>query len=163
MITANPPVTVVCFSTSLITTMVMLVLTPMGQIISGQYDVVLPPQLNMRDTVSSYPGLTLCCSNNHLSPECILRHIPWVLCRYVSPSELSLTLISYVTCWCLLWCLFSAFRFPCGCHVHQMGLNHWCLQHCNPSEFTLGRHMCLLRMVCGPHQKCTERLPLSLL
>ena len=22
-------------------------------------------------------------------------------------------------CWCLLQCFFSAFRFPCGCHVHQ--------------------------------------------
>ena len=74
-----------------------------------------------------------------------------------SLSELSLPAIHYVVCWCLLWCLFIAFRVPCGCHAFQ-----WVC--CGAIiEYTLGRHMCFLVMVCGPYQKCNEWLFLSLL
>ena len=55
---------------------------------------------------------------------------------------------------------------PSGSHVAAMftywGLNHWGLQHHNPSEFILGRHMCLLVIVCDPHQECTNWLLLPL-
>ena len=68
---------------------------------------------------------------------------PWILC-----NELCF--------WFLLWCLLSAFRFPCGCPVHLLGLNHWGLQLHNSSWFTIGRHMCLMVMVCDPCQECTK-------
>ena len=54
---------------------------------------------------------------------------------------------SYVVYWCFLWCLLSAFRILCGCHVHQWELLHWDLHYCNPLEYTLDRHMCLLVIV----------------
>ena len=59
-------------------------------------------------------------------------------------------------CWCLLWCLVFALRFPCSCCVHMQGFNHWGLQHCNPLEFTLGRYICLQVMVHGPCKECTD-------
>ena len=55
------------------------------------------------------------------------------------------------------------YRFLCGCHGHQWGLNHWGLQYHNLMEYTLGRHMCLLVMVCGPHQEFSEKSFLPLL
>ena len=57
----------------------------------------------------------------------------------------------------------SALRFQSGCSVYQWGINHWGLFHCNPSEYTHGRHMCLLVLVCGQHQECTKWLLLPLL
>ena len=38
-----------------------------------------------------------------------------------SLSDLSIPSFHYFVCWCLLWCLLSAFRFPCGCHAHHWG------------------------------------------
>ena len=69
------------------------------------------------------------------------------VCQYIcvlygfSLLELSLLLKHYVICWCLLWCLPSAFRFQCGCHAHKWGFTHWGLQCHNPLEDTLGRCM----------------------
>ena len=51
-----------------------------------------------------------------------------------------------------------AFSFTCGSHFHQRGLSHWSLQDNNHSEFTFGRHMCNLVMVCGRCQEYTEWL-----
>ena len=56
----------------------------------------------------------------------------------------------------------SSFRLPCVCHVHQLELKHSGLQYHNPLEYTLGRHMCHLVMVCGPHRECTKWLLLLL-
>ena len=42
------------------------------------------------------------------------------------------------------------FIFPCGCYVHQWGLNHWGLPYHYPMEYILGSHMCLLVMACCP-------------
>ena len=61
-------------------------------------------------------------------------------------------------CWYLLWCMFSAFRWYSGCHIHQWGLIHWGLQHCSSSEHTHGRNICILVMVIGPCQECTKWL-----
>ena len=110
-------------------------------------------------------ALPLCCSNIILSPRCLLRHmtsIPRVLHRLVSLSELSLWKFLIVF-WCLLWCLLSAFRIPCGWLVHQWQLNHWGFRHQNPLEYTTGRHVSLLMMVCGPCQECSKWLFLLLL
>ena len=68
----------------------------------------------------------------------------------------------FIMCWCVLWCFLYASRFPCGCCVHLWGLNHWGLQHCNHLEFTPCRHICLLVMVCGPIDECSEWLLLPL-
>ena len=90
------------------------------------------------------------------------------LCHGSSSGELSLSALSllwihYVVCWGLLCCLLFTFRFPCDCHVHQWGLNCWGLLCCNCRQYTLGRHMFLLMMVCSPCQECTECLILPLL
>ena len=111
-------------------------------------------------------ALPLCHSNNNLSPICFLRHmptIPWVLCIWVFSFIVEPPSDSYAICWCLLWCLVSVMRFPCGCPVHYLGLYHWDLQHYNHLDSTLGGHMCLLVMVCSPCQECTEWLLLPLL
>ena len=71
-----------------------------------------------------------------------------------SLSNLSLPLIHYVVCWCLLWCFMSTFKFPCCCHVHQWKPNYWGVHCCNSMECAVGWHMCLLVMTCGSHQKC---------
>ena len=47
------------------------------------------------------------------------------------------------------------FQVPTWLTHSPWGLNLWALQHCNPSKFTFGRHMCLLVMVCEPHLECT--------
>ena len=76
---------------------------------------------------------------------------------------MSLPLIPYVKCWCLLWCLLSAFRFPFACLVQQWELSCLGLQCCNPMEYTLSRHMHLLVMICGPCEECTGWFLLPLL
>ena len=57
-IMTTPPVTVVCSLSVLITLTVMLALTSGGQITLGQQDLVLPPQLTLRDTMRGFAGLT---------------------------------------------------------------------------------------------------------
>ena len=60
-----------------------------------------------------------------------------------------------MSCWCLLWVLLCML-FSCLFNIR--GLNHWGLQHCSPSGFTLGKHISLLVMVCGTCQECIEWL-----
>ena len=57
-ITTNLPVTVDCTGASLITVMVKLASTTMGQITFDQHDVVLPPQCILRDIFRGSAGLT---------------------------------------------------------------------------------------------------------
>ena len=51
----------------------------------------------------------------------------------IGPSQVSFSfrvdppLIVMSCVGCLLWCLLSAFRFPCGCHVPILGLYQWVL------------------------------------
>ena len=80
-----------------------------------------------------------------------------------SLSKLGLPIIHCIVNWWLLWCLLSAFTFPCGCYAHQWGLNCcglWCHKF---MDHTLGRHMFLPVMVCGQGQACTKQLLLLLL
>ena len=67
---------------------------------------------------------------------------------------MSLPLLHYVLCWCLLWCLLS------GSHVAAMLTSGGSLLgFCNTTtvlEDTFGRHIYILVMVCGPHQEYTE-------
>ena len=75
-----------------------------------------------------------------------------VLHGHISSVRIEPPTDSYVKCWCLLWCLLSAVTFPCGCLVHKWKINGWGSHHHNSLEYILGRHVCLLVMVCGPCQ-----------
>ena len=46
----------------------------------------------------------------------------------------------------------------CIMAIHLWDLNPWDLHHCNPSEHTCGRHMCILVIIQEPCQECTEWL-----
>ena len=66
----------------------------------------------------------LCHSGNNLSPDVFSS-----LCQLCngSPGEFSFSELSWPLIslhYCLLCCLLAAFRFTCGCHVHQWALNH---------------------------------------
>ena len=119
--TSTPPVTVMCSGISSITTAVTMASTAAVPAASGQHDVVLLPRLSLRNTVRNPVGLASVLWQQHLSPRCLLRHMPtmpWVLHKWVSLSEYSLTPIYY----CMLVfviAFLSAFRYPWGCHVHQ--------------------------------------------
>ena len=56
--TTTPSVTVVCSRTLLITTVIMLAPTSVDQIPLGQHDVVLLPQMIIRDRMGGSVGLT---------------------------------------------------------------------------------------------------------
>ena len=56
--TTTPPVTVLCSSSSSITMIVTMTPTAVDLVASGQYDVVLPPPLILRETVRGSIGLT---------------------------------------------------------------------------------------------------------
>ena len=55
------------------------------------------------------------------------------------------------------------FQVPMLLPCSVVGVNPLGFQHCNPSEHTLGRHICLLLMACSPCQQCNEWLLLPLL
>ena len=57
-ITTTPPVTVVCFRASPIAITVMMADTAVGLVAVGQHDVVLLPQLILRDTMRDVVGLS---------------------------------------------------------------------------------------------------------
>ena len=73
-----------------------------------------------------------------------------VIHRLVSLSELSLP---PVCLYMLVFLMVSAFYFqvPFWMSFSLMGLNHWHLHCCSPSEHTCGRHSCILVMVQVPH------------
>ena len=56
--TTTPSVTAVCSGASLINTIITLPPTSVGQITSGQQNVVLQPQLIQRETMRGSAGLT---------------------------------------------------------------------------------------------------------
>ena len=113
--TTTPPVTVLCSRAIAIT----VTLTPVAVdlAVSGQPEVVLPPQLLPGDTIRGYAGLTTvllqqqsqfqmpseACANYSLGPFQVIFSL-----RVEPPTH------SFVIYLCLLWCLLSAFRFPCG-------------------------------------------------
>ena len=151
-------VTAVCFETFLITVTVMLASTSVCQTILGQHSVVLPPQWILRNTIRCYAVLTIMPHQQPQSkvPSQAYAHYamgpPQVSFSFrVEPPNDSL-------CHMLLSVMVFAFCFqvpkwlPCS----LMRFNHWGLQCHNPSEFTLGRHTCLLMIVCGPCQECTK-------
>ena len=117
----NPPVTIVCSRALLITMTVTMAPTSVGLATLGQHDVILPPQWIIRDTMRGLSGLATIPQYNNLSPRCLLRHMPlmpWDLLRWIlSFQSWALLPIHYFVYWCFLWCLFSAFKFPCGCHA----------------------------------------------
>ena len=116
--TTTPPVTVVCSRVSLITMMVTLAPTSVGQITLGLHDMVLLQQFIPRDTLwgSAVPQQ----QNPQLKiPSQAYDNYATCPTQVTFSSELRIPVISHVMCWCLLWCLLSAFRFPYHCHVHN--------------------------------------------
>ena len=66
-------------------------------------------------------------------------------------------------CWCLLWCVLSAFRFQCGCHFHLWGICCMCWHTAALWNISLAGICACLVMVWGPHQACTRWLLFPLL
>ena len=145
--TTTTPATVGLFRASPITMTVTMALTFVDLATSSQHDMGLPSQLIPRD-IMGVSWSCFCATADTLIPDAFSGI--YQLC-HGSSSELSLPLIHHVACWCLLWYLLSDFRFPCGCHAHQWGLNNWGLKCFSPMEFILGRHMSLLVMIHGPY------------
>ena len=125
--TTTSSVTFVQSRALLITVMVMLALTSMGQTTLGQYDVVLLPPLIVGDTMRGSFGLTNL--PQHQQPQSLLPSQAYANSdigslqvsfsfRVDPPTD------SFIVSWCMLWCLLSVFRFPCGCHFHQCRLNN---------------------------------------
>ena len=134
--------------------------TSVGLAASGQHDVILSPQLIVRDTVRGFVGLTATSS--------VLDAFSGIckLCSEsssgeISLSELSLPLIPYV-CACYDVCfLLSSF------HVADMLMNGGStVGACIAAtlwSIPLERHVYLLVMVCGQCQECSVWLRLPLL
>ena len=110
----------------------------------GQHDVVPFATTDPKGLMGVLLALPLCYSSN-ISPRCSLRIMP--VCPGSSAVDLSFSgssLPPIFVCWCLLWCLLSAFRIQYGSHFHQWGLNHLGLHIHNTSEYAHGKYMCLL-------------------
>ena len=76
--------TVVCSRALPITMTVTMAPISVGLAALGQYDMVLPLHLILRDTVRNSAGLDTVLQQKNLSLRCLLRHMPimtWVLLR----------------------------------------------------------------------------------
>ena len=91
-------VTVVSFGALPINTVVTVASTSVGLATSSQHDVVLPPQLILRYTMRGSVGFTTVLHSSS-SPRCLLRHMPWVLCRWVFSFKVEHPTNSCVVCW----------------------------------------------------------------
>ena len=158
--TTTPPLTIVCSEASHITMTVMLAAVSVSQITSGQQGVDLPQQLILRDTIRVMLALLICHSNNDLSPRCLLSIFQ--LCHWSSAVKFlfqgwaSQWFMSCVgVCYSVCFMLSGPMWLSCS---PNGGLNHWVFYHCNLLKFTLGRHIYLMVIVCGPHQECTKWL-----
>ena len=162
--TTSPPVTCVCSDILLITMIVALAQGSGGLTILGQHDVVPAATVGFQGYSEGF-----CWPQYFATAKQPQSQMPFqAYANYaigpsqgISLSGLSIPPISSIICLYVWWCLLSAVRFLCGCHFYQWGLNHWGLWHCNPLEYTFGRYMCFLMLVCGPHQECTEWLLLQ--
>ena len=84
MTTITPPVTVLCSRAMLIIMTITLASTSVDQIKLGRQDVIMLPQLILRDTMKDSVASPICHSYNNLGHRCLLRHMPtmqWVLYR----------------------------------------------------------------------------------
>ena len=111
------------YSGASLTSMMVTVASTSGtQITLGQHDVVLLPLFIPGDTVGSSAGLTTMPQQQLQCqiPSQTYANYALVLPRYISLSELSLPRISYVMCWCLLWCCFL-FQVPMWLPCSPMG------------------------------------------
>ena len=82
----TPPVIVVCSRALSITTTITMAPTTLHLAVSGQYDVVLLPQLILRDTVKGSVSLTIVPQQQQPSLRCFLGLMPLmplVLLRWV--------------------------------------------------------------------------------
>ena len=142
--TTTPPVTVVSSGMSSLSSVTMAPPLMGLPTVLGQHDVVLPPPLTPRGS----GGVLGCASVPQQQPP---SSVPLQACaNYAMGSpqvgfffRVEPPTVLYIIC--LVSVLVSAFYFqvPCWMLYPPLGLNHWSLHHCNPLEFTCGRHMCI--------------------
>ena len=148
-ITITLPVTGVCSGASLITMTIVMASTSVGQSTSGQHDVVLLPQLILRDTMKGSVGITPMLQQQQSQSQMPSQAYAD---RAMGPLQVgflfqSLAFHQFI-CHVLVSCYGVCFLLS-GTHVTAMFTersSHWSLQHCISLEYTLGRHMCLLVM-----------------
>ena len=125
-----------------------------------QQDVVQPLQLILRNMMRGSASLINVLK--HQKPQSWIPSKTYA--KYaIGPPQMFLSQ-SWASHWFLrhvlgvhLQCFFllsGPLWLPCS----PIGFSHWGSWHYNPSEIILARHMCLLLMVCGPCQLCTEWL-----
>ena len=150
--TSIPPVTFVCSGPFLITTMVTPAPTSVGQITSGQWDVALPPQLILRDTLRGSAG-HLCVPQQRQS-----QMLPKAYANYaMDPLQVSFSFRveslnnSYIMCLVSVIVFAFCFWVPMWLPCSPIGAQY--LGFMTPQPFRvypfLCRHLCLLVMVFG--------------
>ena len=159
--TTTPPVTVVFSGMSCLSLVTMAPSLMWLPATLGQHDVVLLPPLTARYS----GGVIVLTSMPQQQPPSLIPLQIYANCAMGSPQVGSFFTVEPPTILhiiCLVSVLVSAFSFQGPCWMPYLllpwGLNCWGLHHCNPLEFTHGRHMCNLVMVISPHQVCIEGL-----
>ena len=153
--TSTPPVTMVSSQLSSISSVTMA-LSLMGLPASlGQYEVFLPPPLMTRGS----RGVTDLASVLQQQPPSLMPLLAYANYAMGSPQvgfffRVEPPTILYIIC--LVSILVSAFYFqvPSWMLYSPIGAQPLGFDHCNPLEFTHGRHMCNLVMVIGPCLMC---------
>ena len=116
--TTPPPACDSCLLWCICHLTVMMDPSSVGLPTLDQHDVVLPPQLILRDVMRGPICLiTISQQQQPLVPDafsdkCQIYHRPLQVIFSFRVEPLT---NSYVLCWFLLWCLLSAFRFQFGC------------------------------------------------
>ena len=128
------------------------------------HDVVLLPPLIPMDTVRATICLTTVLqqqqSQSQISFQAFVNYAmdpPQVSfsVRVEPPTDFNMLVSVMVFVFC--------FQIPMWLPCSPIGLNCLGLHYYNPSEYTHGRHICLLVVVCYPYPKCTEWLLSQLL
>ena len=147
--TITPPVTAVCSGASSLTMTVTMALTLMGLSATlGQHDKVLPPPMTLRDTrgVSGLATVLQQQPQSKMPSQTYTNYAmgPLQVSFFFTLEPLTDLLIYVGVCYGVC---FLPSRYDSGCHIHQLGLNHWSLLHCSPLEHINCRHMCILVVV----------------
>ena len=140
--------------------MVMLVPTSVGQRTLGEHDVDLMPQFISRNRLKG--SFCLATMLHTQQPQCQMPSQAYTNYVLVSPQVMfSFRVEPYTNSLCHM--LVSVMVFAV-CFQLPMWLSCSPMrQHCNLSQYTLVRHLCLLVVVCEPCHECTECLLLHLL
>ena len=165
--TTTTPETVVCSGLMAITMTVTLVSISVEQTTLVQHDVVLLPQMILRETVGSSAGLTTMPWKQQ--PQSQMSCQDYANYSMVPPQlsfsfrvEPSTDFLCHVLVSVVVFTFFVQFPIQATIFTNR-GTTIGDLQHCIPLDVNLCRHICLLVMVFGPHQEFTEWVALPLL